>query len=149
MANSMMAFLGIILTIQLFYGFGMTVFAYTMPVEDLAVFGHFQGPATSMGMEDISDRIEGSVQNQVNIPLVDLGSLVFYSGNILVDLLINFLFALPSLLTTILTALFIVIPIDAYLASTIKLLFYVVASIGYLLALLAFIINIRAQGTIV
>lgn len=143
---SMMKFIILVVTIQLFYGFGVTLLAYSLPSESVNLISTYQEPSSNLNVDDISSTIEENLQSQLNVPLIDIGSLVFYSGNILIDMIINFFTAIPSMITIAISTFFMFFPVDAFIATQIKLLLWVFAAILYFIAFLAFIMNIRSQG---
>jgi len=142
-------FVGIIV-LQIFYSIGITLLSHGLIGLDPS-FGSYltdyQTYATSL--ENMTSQIEDSLNRQLNIPIVDLGSLVFYSGNIIVDLMLNFFFAVPSLITLLTNTIVNIFPIDVFIASYIKLGLFSFLSITYFISLLAFITNIRSRGGIV
>lgn len=146
----MLKFIVLIVVIQLFYGFGITMFAYSLPASQLTVLDVYQEPSADLDMTEISETIEGNIQSQLDIPIVDISALVFYSGNIVIDMLINFFTAIPSMLTIAMSTFFAIFPVDAYLAAQMKLFMWVIAAILYFIAFLAFIMSVRSQtGSIV
>jgi hypothetical protein len=146
----MLKFIVLIVMIQLFYGFGITMFAYSLPAGQLTLIGTYEEPSTNLDMTDISQTIEENIQSQLGIPFVDIGALVFFSGNIVIDMLINFFTAIPSMITIAISTFFSLFPIDAFIAAQIKLLLWVVAAILYFIAFLAFIMSVRSQtGSVV
>ena len=142
-------FIGIIV-LQIFYSVGITLLSHGLVGLDPS-FGAFltdyENYATSL--ENMTAQIENSLNQQMNIPLIDLGSLVFYSGNIIVDLMLNFFFAVPSLITLLTNTIVNIFPLDAFIASYVKLGLFSLISITYFLSLLAFVTNIRSRGGIV
>lgn len=137
-----------IITAQLFYAFGITLIAYSLPPDAVNYVSLFQ-PSINVSLENTTVQIQESVQQQMNIPLIDLGALVFYSGNIIVDLMLNFFFAVPEMFSILLGALFIMLNVDAYLATQLKLFATAIISILYMIGVLQFLMSIRARGTIV
>jgi hypothetical protein len=133
--------------VQLFYGFGITLLAYSLPTETVNLINTYEGPRDNLDVEDISETIESNLQSQLNIPIVDIGSLVFFSGNILIDMVINFFTAIPSMLTIAISSFFMFFPVDAFIATQIKLLFWVFAAIIYFIAFLSFIMSLRSGTT--
>jgi len=137
-----------IITAQLFYAFGITLIAYSLPPDAVNYVSLFQ-PSINVSLENTTVQIQESVQQQMNIPLIDLGALVFYSGNIIVDLMLNFFFAVPEMFSILLGALFIMLNVDAYLATQLKLFATAIISILYMIGVLQFLMSIRARGTII
>jgi len=138
-----------IIMIQLFYSFGATLLTHALQPFNVNPLYLQEYQNISTDITNITGRIESTTQSQLNIPLIDLGALVFYSGNIIVDLMLNFFFALPSMLTILVTTFTNIFSLDAYLASQLKLFVFSIVSILYFLNLLAFILNIRSRGSIV
>lgn len=142
----MLKFIALVVMVQLFYGFGITMFAYSLPSDATTLIGSYSEPTANLDVKDISTTIESNIKSQLNIPLVDVGSLVFYSGNIVIDMLINFFTAIPSMITILVSGFFAFFPVDAFIAVQVKLVLWVMAAIIYFLAFLAFIMSIRSQG---
>jgi len=147
--NAFKYFIGIII-LQLFYSFGITLLSHAIIGMDptySAYLSPYSESATSI--KNITNQIEGSLSSQMNIPVIDLGALVFYSGNIIVDLMMNFFFAVPSLFTLAINTILNIFPLDAYLATYFKLFLFSIFSILYFISVLAFLTNLRARGSIV
>lgn len=132
--------------VQLFYSVAMTMLVYSLSgfitLTDVELFTADTGPS----VDDISEDIEGSFENQFNIPVIDLGSLVFFSGNIIADLILNFITAIPNMVNILISAFFLFIPVDAQLQLNIKVFIVVSLTIAYMLGTLAFLANIRSRG---
>ena len=131
---------------QLFYAFAVTLIVYSLPPDTINYVNVFQ---TDVSLENTSVQIQQSVQKQMDIPIVDLGALVFYSGNIMVDLMLNFLTAVPGMFSLILTALFAFINVDAFIATQLKLFATTVTTVIYVMMVLNFVMQIRTRGTII
>lgn len=145
----MLKFIALIVVIQLFYGTGITLLSYALPEDQITLISQYQ-TVSNVDVTDISSQIQSNIQSQLNIPVVDIGTLVFHSGNLLVDMLINFFTAIPSMLTILISTFFAVFPVEAFLAAQIKLLVWVIASVLYFIAFLNFLMNIRSgRGSVV
>ena len=143
---SVLKYFEAVIAIQLFYAFAVTVIVYSLPPDTVNYINVFQ---TDVSLENTSVQIQQSVQKQMDIPIVDLGALVFYSGNIVVDLMLNFLTAIPGMFSLVLTAIFAFINVDAYLVTQFKLFATTMATIFYVMAVLKFILEMRTRGTII
>lgn len=142
-------FVGIIV-LQLFYAFGITVLSHSLIAINPSIssyLGEYEN--ISVDMNEIATSVEGTLNSQMNIPVVDLGALVFYSGNIMVDLIMNFFFAVPSMFSLLVNGILKVFMIDAFNATYIKEFAYIFISVLYFINIVAFIINIRSRGSIV
>lgn len=140
----MLKFIVAIVIIQLFYGAGMTMLSYSLPASQVTLLNTYSEPADNLDVEEISETIEENIQSQINIPLVDIGSLLFYSGNVIIDMIINFFTAVPSMVTILFSTYFMFFPIDAYIATQIKVVVWVLITIIYMVAFLSFIMSLRS-----
>lgn len=82
----------------------------------------------------------------MNVPLVDLGTLVFFSGNVVVDLMLNTILAIPEMITILVNGILSLLPISSYVAVQIKVFIFAAISIMYVIMLLAFIADVRSRG---
>lgn len=148
MKNALSIFM-VILIIQLFYATSITVFAYSLP-QDVQVYAEPSTEiASDIDIESISTDLEENLQSQLNIPLIDLGALVFYSGNLLLDLLLNFLTALPQLITLVISTIFGIMNLDSQIPQFVQLFLTGIVTIFYFISLLQLITNIRGRGSII
>lgn len=145
---SALKYFTLIIEIQLFYALAITMMAYSLPADAVSYINVFQQDV-SVDITNVSSQFEESMQKQMNIPVIDLGALVFYSGNIVIDLMLNFFTAIPGMFNILLTVFFTFINVDAYLATQIKLFTTTLITILYIVMLIQFILNVRARGTIV
>lgn len=141
----MLKYIVLIVIIQLFYGTGITLLVYAMPTSEINILEYYQEPANDFKATDIASTIRSNLQSQTNIPVVDIGALVFYSGNIILDVIVNFFTMIPSLLAILIRSFYTFFPIDAYVATQISLFVWVIASFVYAIALISFILSIRSQ----
>lgn len=140
----MFSYFKVVLTIQLFWSFLFTILLATMPTASLTHLQVFSNQDAQIDISSVSTDIEDSIDDQLNIPLVDTGSLLFYSGNIVIDLMLNFLTAVPSMFTLLLEGLFLIIPVDAYLQNWIKLFTFALVGVMYMLGLMSFLSSFRS-----
>jgi len=137
-----------ILTLQILYAFCITIIVHALVPFGTPTLSDQLIPYQNRAINQtaLAGQMQASTTSQINIPLVDLGSLVFYSGNIILDLMINFLGALPGLFNLVLDGLFMLFPIDVFYQVTIKTTVYVFLTVTYLLMLITFIMSIRSRG---
>lgn len=139
----------VVIFAQLFYGLAITSVAYALPADAQQGITLFQEPTENLEMGQLSQDIQDGMQSQIGVPLIDMSALVFFSGNIVVDLILNSFFALPSMLSLALTGFFLFINIDPYLATNLKVFIVAMAAIVYVFGLMAFLINIRARSAVI
>jgi hypothetical protein len=133
-----------IVTIMLFYSFCINVITYAMPSDALQYVTSFSDLGNSITTSDITGEIEDSLSQQTNIPVIDVGSLVFYSGNFLLDLLLNFMFAIPEMIGLLVTAFCMLVNLDTSLAAYVSIFAAAITSALYLIGAIQFILGIRS-----
>lgn len=142
---STLEYLKIVLIIQLFYGASISMITYSLPAEYVDnTLLYSQG---AQSIEETSSQVTDSMQRQLDIPTLDLGSLVFYSGNILIDLMLNSFFALPSMFGIIIYSIMNIFNFDPYLANTVSLFIAAALAVLYMVFLIGFLVSIRSGRT--
>ena len=140
----MIEFVKTMLTVQLFWALGVTLIAAVLPATFLTPVAIYISSSSSNTLDTLGGQLESNVQNQLNLPLIDAASLVFYTGNLIVDLLLNFVTAVPEMFTLLLSGLFILVPIDAIMQTYIKLFLFTLVAMIYFFGLLTFLSNMRS-----
>lgn len=143
MANGFQIFTTLLM-VQLFYAFTVTLIVPVMPDALQAQVIMFTDDSGTINYTTLATSVESTVENQVNIPLLDFGALVFYSSSFLLNLMINFITAVPQILTFFISAIFVFFPVEQSLQIQIKTIFTVVISLFYFLGLLSFITGFRS-----
>lgn len=147
MAN-MIDFFKLMIIVQLFYSFSITAVAYGMPSSSLNYVTGFTPSSTLFDMQATANEVQSSLDSQTKIPVIELGALVFYSGNIILDLLLNFLTALPQMIGLVIHGIMLLFTIDNYLYALVEMFSTVAISIWYMISLIQLITGIRAKGVI-
>lgn len=139
-----------ILIMSLFYGFSITLLAYYIPDENITHIQMFNGLNDRIDLNSVSSEVETSLQKQTNLPLIELGALVFYSGNILIDLLLNFILALPLMCVMLINGIIYLLPsFPAQMKNNILLFSTSLFTIMYLIGIIQLLTNIRATGKVI
>ena len=133
-----------ILIIQLFYAFCITGIAHAMPDDALSYTTAFSDVTSEINLENVSSQVEDSLERQTNIPVIELGALVFYSGNILIDLVLNFAFAIPQMIGLVIAGIVMIFNIDAQLVLFVELFSGVTITALYLISIIQLIVGIRS-----
>lgn len=136
-----------IILVQLFYSFSITGLAYTIPADAREYTDAFSQIADDISLSGVSTDIQNSLEKQTNIPVIELGALVFYSGNLLIDLLLNFAFAIPQMFGMLVNGIMMLISIDSYISTLIQLFATVVMTALYFIGIIQLLTSIRS-GTI-
>ena len=141
----MLEFLKVLFTVQLFWALGITLMVATIPAAHLEPVSLFVNASGSDTLETLGPQLEENLQNQIDLPLVDIAALVFYSGNLIVDLVLNFFTAIPQMFTLLLDGLFILMPnIAADIQIYLKLFVGTIISVMYFLGLISFLSKSKA-----
>lgn len=147
--ETMDAFKGILI-MSLFYSFSITSIAYYMPPESINHVQMFSNINSQISLDSVSQEVEGSLQRQTNLPLIELGALVFYSGNILIDMLLNFAFALPQMVVMLIAGVLYLFPtIPIFIKSQITIFSTSILMILYMVGIIQLLTNIRATGKVI
>lgn len=145
---SMLSYFNGVLMLSIFWSLAITMITYAIPIEDRGVIDIYRTKDT-MDLNTISSQFQGNMEQQLNVPsgssAVDLALLSLYSGNIFADLLLNFFFAVPNMLSLLLSAILILFPMDSILATNITIAFSVFVSVIYILGIITFLIVGRTQ----
>lgn len=139
----------VIIMVQLIYATSITLLAYGLPSESLTHVDIFSSLAEDIDLDGVSNNIQNNIEDQLDIPVVELGALVFYSGNILLDLMLNFFFAIPQMFGLIVNGFSLLFNIDVFVVATVQVFFTILVTVLYFIGLLQLLMNIRGRGSIV
>ena len=142
----MMDMLKVLLFVQAFYAFGITMIAYSIPPEALGYTTSVNGPS-GFDITTINGKLTTQLDSQKNTPLLDLGALLFYSGNMVIDLLLNFVTAIPQMILLLFQIIFgRFIGIDATLLANVEIFTGGIIAAIYVVNLIILLLNIRSRG---
>jgi len=130
--------------VMAFYAFAITMITYAIPDEALTYVDLFSESTTSINLETITEDVQDSLEAQTNIPVVDVGALVFYSGNILIDLIANFIFAVPQMIGHVVNALTVLFNLDAQLVVITELFAGAIVTAMYVIGLIQLLTGVRS-----
>lgn len=142
MAENIMANFKTLLLVMTLYSLGMSMFAYALPPETNPYLTTYSSAAQSL--DSIGSQVQGNIEQQTNIPSLEVGALVFYSGNIILDLLLNFAFAIPQMLSLFITGILLIFNANAVLINQIQLFVSVLFLALYFVGLIQLISGIRS-----
>lgn len=143
MTNAMKLFTSIVI-VQLFYSFVITGMAYSIPDDAKQYVTGFSDITDELSLESVGADIQEGVESQTSIPVIELGALIFYSGNILIDLLLNFAFAIPEMIGMLINGLMMLFSIDSVLFALVQLFATATITVVYLIGILQLIAGIRS-----
>ena len=132
------------LFVMAFFSFSITIYSYAMPDEMRSYTDSWSNIAGQYDVQGINQKVEGSLQKQTSVPVIDVGALVFYSGNIILDLILNFVYAIPQMITLFFTGLMMMFGINTQIMNFIQIFLTVLMTIVYFLGLIELLINVRS-----
>jgi len=142
--ESVMTMFKVILVVQLFFAVGITLLTYAVPTSFINQVSSFSEVAEAINLESVSGDVQQSLERQTDIPAVELGALVFYSGNILIDLLLNFIFAIPEMVGLIINGLTRLLSIDTFMIATVQTFIGVVVMVLYFIGIMQLLVGVRS-----
>lgn len=145
MAKDMMATVMVIITVMAFYSMAINIITYSLPDDSKQYLNlAIDDGRGTIDINDVSNDVQQSLTKQTNIPIIDVGALVFYSSNILLDLLLNFAFAIPQMLGFVINALTLLFAFDPYIVQIVELFASSIVMILYIMGLINLIMGIRS-----
>ncbi len=145
-----MDFLKIIILLQMLFSFTITMIVYALPDDMLKGFmqqetrmPHAKSPS------QIAQSFEKTTSSMKEAPLINIGALMFFTGIYLIDLFLNFIFAIPEMLTIPWNLFCYVFHIDPFYQSTISMVIFTISVVIYLIMIISLIVQIRSGRTIV
>jgi hypothetical protein len=144
-----MAMFKTVLWVMLFYSFAINVYIYALPAESINYVTPMSDTITTdIDVNNISLEVQSAVDRQTTIPIIEVGALVFYSGNILVDLFLNFFFALPEMVGFIIVGITSIFSINVEIVAIVQGFATAAMIIFYFLGILQFITGVRSGRVI-
>lgn len=137
----------VMVIVQLFYAVSIGILTYGMGLGAPLALDNantFTGITNQIDIQTVSDEIEGNLQSQSDMPVVELGALVFYSGNLLIDLLLNFTFAIPMMIATLINGIITIFSIDTFIVSQIEILLSVLMLVMYFIGIIQLVAGLRS-----
>jgi len=142
-----MDYLKYILIVQAFFAFSVTMVSYALPASTIDHVAIFEDQSGNLDIKTVNAQFKESLQDQRNIPLIDVGALIFYSGNFILDLMVNFIFAVPQMIGMLINGISLIFSgIDTGLLALVETFLSLLVSTLYIIALIQTVTNIRSTG---
>lgn len=142
--ESIMVVFKAVIILQLFFSFAITGLSYYIPEDAKPYVTTFSDVGSNINMTATGAQVSEGLQKQTNIPVLDLGALVFYSGNILLDLILNFAFALPEMIGLLVYGLSRMIILPAYMILLVESFSAVVVLALYFISVIQLLTGLRS-----
>lgn len=138
-------FFKIMIVVQVFFSIGITIISYSLAGTGMvSQFEGFTATPNSLTVDETADLVEESLASQTDIPIIELGALVFYSGNILIDLLLNFAFAIPEMLGLLVSAVSLLFNFPVEIVGYVEIAFSVVILAFYTISIIQLVVGVRS-----
>jgi hypothetical protein len=134
--------------LQLFWAFGVTLIVPFIPAVEMSQVVFFEDSSGLINYQTLSQSLENGVTDQTNIPVLDFGALIYYSSNLLLTLMINFVTAVPQMILILLSAFANIFPLNYTIMFYMKTFFTLIMTVLYYLSLFLFITNIRGGNNV-
>lgn len=138
----------VVIIVQLFFAFCITLVSHSLPADMRPYVDSFEGVSDQINLNNTAQKVQTSLEKQTRIPLIDIGALVFYSGNIIIDLLLNFVFAFPEMVGLLVYGLTVLFNINQYLVIMVQLFVSVIVVALYFLGLIQTILQLRSGSKV-
>jgi hypothetical protein len=134
-----------LLIVQLFWAFSVTMLVPNMPNNQSNQVLMFNNDTGLIKLNVLQSSLETGIGDQANIPVLEVGALVFYSSATILSLMINFFTAVPQMVTLLITVFFMFIPLPLAQQNITLAWIWGIVSILYIISLFAFIAGTRSN----
>lgn len=138
-----------IIIISVFYSLFITTSVYNLtgvPNVNIGIIVSFEQSSVNIDYGSTSQDFQDAINTQKSFGGADLAALALFSGNIILDLAANTLFAFPNMISLLFTGLFMLVPVAGYLQTEITLWIKAILSIISAIFLLQFLLGTRTQS---
>lgn len=136
-----------LLLVQIFYSIAITLLVGSLTPLQAQQLVLFTDERAVTDLTTMQNSVLTGVSDQQQLPFYDLVALVFFSSNIILTLFINFFTAIPQMLSILLSAIFVFVPVNYFFQKTIQGLFIVFCTIIYYYLVVLFIAGTRLQNS--
>jgi len=134
-----------LLLVQLFWSLGVSLIVPNMPNATANQVVMFTNSNNVIELGTLQSSISQGITDQQNIPLLEVGALVFYSSATILNIMINFFTAIPQMVTLLMTVLFLFIPLGTSLQITLQTWVFAIVTVLYFVALFTFLMGTRTN----
>ena len=135
-------FFTLLIIFQVFFSVGINIYQEIIPDNAKTYVGNILG-VDIISVSFIQSELESSLTQQTNMPVVDLAALAFYSGNIILDLILNFVFAIPQCATVIFEGLMLMFNISSSTMIQMQSFVFVIFFTLYFIGVIKLLTNVR------
>jgi len=134
-----------LLLVQLFWSLGVSLLIPYMPnaLDNQVVM--FTNSNNVIELGTLQSSVSQGITDQQNIPLLEVGALVFYSSATILNIMINFFTAIPQMVTLLMSVIFLFIPIGYDLQIVLQTWVFGIVTVLYFIALFTFLMGTRTN----
>lgn len=137
-------YFGISIGVMIIYSLFITFMIYSIPAADLDfVLLEFKSTPAFVSSSVIGEKFQSGLQQQQSFGVVEVAALALYSGNLIMDLLLNFFTAIPSMVSLGVKSILYFVNIPAYFKTEILSWVYSLVAALWVLQILTLLIDIR------
>lgn len=136
-----------LIVVQAFFSFGVTTVTHAMQQampETTHYIDDYIFMTADYNLDKISSRVQTGMTQQTHIPIIETGSLLFYSGQYFLDLILNFIFAAPIMLGFLISGVANIIGWSQDFYIPMILFFGVLIQAMYIIGIIQLITGIRS-----
>ena len=134
-----------LLLVQLFWSLGVSLIVPNMPNALSNQVVMYTNSNNVIELNTLQASVSQGITDQQNIPLLEVGALVFYSSATILNIMINFFTAIPQMVTLLMTVLFLFIPLGNSLQIVLQAWVVGIVTILYFVALFTFLMGTRTN----
>lgn len=136
--SDVLGFFKIVIIATLFYSFCITGITHSLPNDMINHVDPFSSSDDEISdFQDITNDVQENLNSQTQLPIIEIGALVFYSGNLIVDLLSNFVFAVPQMIGFLISAFSLLFGgVDTVILGLVQSIFSVFVVFLYLMGII-------------
>jgi len=144
MASNIVDHFKVMIVIMLFYSFSITILSYALVDTDAIGYMSAYSNDGTADFETVATELEAGLTAQTDIPVLDVGSLIFYSGNILIDMLLNFLYAIPEMIGFLVYGIQSLLNIEGHLVELIEGFAFTIMTALYIMGVIQLLAGLRS-----
>lgn len=139
-----------VIVVQLFFSVGISIFNFTIPSYASNISQPFSDQADKMDLNKASGIVESSYKSQLGIPAISDAILTFRSGILFVDLIGNFIFAIPEMVGLVSTVLFFILlpTLQPQVAGIANFFIVVLSTVVYVAMITLLIVQIVTRSNV-
>lgn len=138
------SYFGTVILVSMFWSLLITTTLHFMPDADRNIIVKFETTdLITTNTDDITQEFQASLQDEKSFGIVDLAALSLYSGNIAVDLAVNFFFAIPEMFYLLFFGVFSLLHVNDFIQIQFLIWIQGIFAIIATMVLIQFILGIR------